>query len=45
MTIEHVKDVDAYLSEIHRVLKTDSMLYMVAINRLFPMDFHFYIPS
>lgn len=39
--IEHVNSAELHLSEIHRVLKSDGLVYLATPNRLWPWEVHY----
>jgi len=43
-TIEHIRDPQKFLQEIHRVLKKGGFLYLTLPNYLFPYEPHFKVP-
>ncbi|MEK7100440.1 MAG: class I SAM-dependent methyltransferase [Patescibacteria group bacterium] len=41
---EHVEDPDRLFKEIYRVLKPDGICYLAAVNALWPIEPHYYLP-
>ncbi|MDO8619180.1 MAG: class I SAM-dependent methyltransferase [Candidatus Daviesbacteria bacterium] len=41
---EHVPDTNKLFSEIYRVLKTDGVCYLAALNKIWPIEPHYKLP-
>lgn len=41
---EHVENPQKLFNEIYRVLKTDGICYLAAVNALWPIEPHYYLP-